>query len=62
MLAFVERLHWNGGLVEVRHHHMHHVFRAQHTCATDFYLKMWYDFIEKSFLCITFRDIYWHKP
>ena len=36
-------MHWNGGLVEARHNHKHQVFSRQHTCATVFFLKMWYD-------------------
>ena len=42
-------------------HTLHHVFSAQHTCTTDFCLKMWYDFIEKKkwfSFCRTFRDKY----
>ena len=42
-------VHWNGGLVEDRHHHKHLVFSAQHTFATDFFLKMWYDSIQNAF-------------
>ena len=42
-------MHWNGGLVETLIHHKHHVFPFQHTCATDFYLRMWYDSIAKCF-------------
>ena len=33
----------------------HHVFSAQHNCATEFFLKMWYDSIEK-YCCITFAS------
>ena len=32
-------MHWNGALVEARHHHKHLVFSAQHPFATDFFLK-----------------------
>ena len=42
-------MHWNGGLVEARHPNMHWVFSIQHTSTTDFFLKMWYDSIEKCF-------------
>ena len=43
-------MHWNGALVEARHRHVHHVFPTQQTYATDFFLKLWYDFIEKCIL------------
>ena len=43
------KMHWNDGLVDARHPDMHCVFATQHTCATDFFLEMWYDFIEKCF-------------
>ena len=36
-------MHWNGGLVETRHHHVSRVLSAQHTYATDFFFKLWYD-------------------
>ena len=42
-------MHWNGGLVEARHNHKRQVFSAQHTYATDFFLHLWYDSIEKCF-------------
>ena len=40
-------MHWNGGFVEARHHHVSRVLSAQHTYATDFFLKLWYDSIVK---------------
>ena len=40
----------NGDLVEARHHHVSRVFSAQHTYATDFFLKLWYDSIVKCIL------------
>ena len=43
-------MHWNDGLVEARHHHVIRVFSAQHTYATDFFLKLWYDSIVKCIL------------
>ena len=43
-------MHWNDGLVEARHHHVNHVISAQHTYATDFFLKLWYDSIVKCIL------------
>ena len=43
-------MHWNGGLVEARHHHVNSVFSAQHTYTTDFSLKLWYDPIVKCIL------------
>ena len=32
---------WNGGLVDARHHNVSRVLSAQHTYATDFFLKLW---------------------
>ena len=43
-------MHWNGGLVEARHHHESRVLSAQLTCATDFFLKLWYDSTVKCIL------------
>ena len=43
-------MHWNDGLVEARHHHVESVFSAQHTDATDFFLKLWYDLFTKCFV------------
>ena len=43
-------MHWNGGLVEARHHHVNRVFSAQDTNATDFLMKLWYDSIAKCIL------------
>ena len=43
-------MHWSGGLVGGRHHHMHHVFSAQLNNATDFFLKLWYVLIGKCIL------------
>ena len=43
-------MHWNGALVEARHHHESHVLYAQHTYATDFFLKLWYVSIVKCIL------------
>ena len=43
-------MHWNGGLVEARHHHVTRVLSAQHTNATDFFLKLWYNSIVKCIL------------
>ena len=40
-------MHWNGGLVEARHHHESRELSAQHTYATDFFLELWYDSIVK---------------
>ena len=40
-------MHWNGGLVVARHHQVSRVLSAQHTYATDFLLKLWYDSIVK---------------
>ena len=48
---------WNGGPVETRHHHVNRVITAQHTYATDFFLKMWYDSIVKCILCNFSRKI-----
>ena len=47
---------WNGARVEARHHHMSRVLSAQHTYATDFFLKLWYDSIVKYIL-----DTFLHK-
>ena len=55
-------MHWNGGLVEARHPNMHCVFSIQHTCATDFFLKVWYDSIEKCFFSKTFSGKCYRKP
>ena len=55
-------MHWNGGLVEARHNHKHHVFSAQHTCATVFFFKMWYDSVEKCFFWIIYGGKYCPKP
>ena len=49
-LSMSQCVHWNGDLVEARHYYMHHVFSAKHTGATDFFLNMWYDSIEKKML------------
>ena len=38
-------MHWNGGLVEARHHHESRVLSAQRTYATNFFLKLWYESI-----------------
>ena len=43
-------MHWNDGLVEACHHHVSRVFSAQHTYATDFFFKLWYDSIVKYIL------------
>ena len=43
-------MHWNGGLVEARHHPMSRELSAQHTYATDFFLKLWHDSIVKCIL------------
>ena len=32
-------MHWNGDLVEARHHHVSRVLSAQHTYAIDFFLE-----------------------
>ena len=50
-------MHWNGAPVEARHHHMRHVFSAQQTYATNFFLKLWYDFIEKCIIQNFLRKI-----
>ena len=49
-------MHWNGGLVEARHNHKHQMFSTQQTCATDFFLNMWYDSIEK---CFFLDNLWW---
>ena len=36
--------------------HVHHVFPTQQTYATDFFLKLWYDFIEKCILQTLLRQ------
>ena len=46
------------GLVEARHHHKHPVFSTQHSFATDFYLKMWYDSIKNAFWGIFYGKYY----
>ena len=38
------------GLVEAHHHHVSRVLSAQHTYATDFFLKLWCDSIVKCIL------------
>ena len=38
--------------MEARQHRMHHVFSAQHICATDFFLKIWHNSIDKGILQI----------
>ena len=43
-------MHWNGGLVEARHHHVSFMLNSQHTYAADFFLKLWYDSIVKCIL------------
>ena len=43
-------MHWNAGLVEARPHHESRVLSVQHTYATDFFLKLWYDSIVKCIL------------
>ena len=43
-------MHWNGGLVEARHHHVNRMLSALHTYATDIFLKLWYDSIVKCIL------------
>ena len=42
-------VHRNGDLGEARQYHTHHMFSAQHTYVTDFYLKMLHDSIENAF-------------
>ena len=54
-------MHCNGGLVEARHHHKHLVFSAQHTFATDYFLRMWHDSIKICILEI-FGCKYYRKP
>ena len=50
-------MHWNGGLVEARHHHVSRLLSAQHTYATDFFLKLWYDSVVKYILNNFSRNI-----
>ena len=50
-------MHWNGGLVEARHHHVSRLLSAQHIYATDFFLKLWYDSVVKYILNNFSRNI-----